>query len=65
MTGANTGVGKSTAQRLAAAGAHVIMACRDEKRCRDAAEDVRRKLTQEGRRASVEGEVVFRREIES
>jgi NAD(P)-dependent dehydrogenase (short-subunit alcohol dehydrogenase family) len=32
MTGANTGIGKSTAVALAALGAHVIMICRDESR---------------------------------
>ena len=40
VTGANTGLGKETARVLAARGAHVVLACRDEERCRDAASEV-------------------------
>eukprot|EP01043_Picozoa_sp_COSAG02_P030220 COSAG02_NODE_1921_length_10371_cov_10.918419_1_plen_197_part_00 len=40
VTGANTGLGKETSRVLASRGCHVVMACRDEDRCRDAASDV-------------------------
>mmetsp|Transcript_206 Transcript_206/g.898 ORF Transcript_206/g.898 Transcript_206/m.898 type:complete len:349 (-) Transcript_206:127-1173(-) len=41
VTGANTGLGKETAGRLAAAGAKVVFACRSEGRAREAIADVR------------------------
>ena len=34
VTGANTGIGRVTAERLAARGAHVVLACRSEERTR-------------------------------
>ena len=37
ITGANTGIGLETAKEVAKAGATVVLACRDEKRGRDAA----------------------------
>ena len=40
VTGANTGLGKETAARLAASGATVVFACRSEQRARKAMEDV-------------------------
>jgi hypothetical protein len=40
VTGANTGLGKETSRVLASRGCHVVMACRDEDRCRAAASDV-------------------------
>ena len=44
VTGANTGVGKRTAVKLALRGAHVIMACRDPSRGSAAAADARAEL---------------------
>ncbi|MEJ2371031.1 MAG: SDR family NAD(P)-dependent oxidoreductase [Gemmatimonadales bacterium] len=43
VTGANSGVGRSTAELLAAAGASVVMVCRTEERGRAALEAVRRR----------------------
>lgn len=40
VTGANTGLGKETAARLAASGARVVFACRSEQRAREAMDDV-------------------------
>eukprot|EP00551_Chaetoceros_affinis_P008350 CAMPEP_0203671360 /NCGR_PEP_ID=MMETSP0090-20130426/7164_1 /ASSEMBLY_ACC=CAM_ASM_001088 /TAXON_ID=426623 /ORGANISM="Chaetoceros affinis, Strain CCMP159" /LENGTH=419 /DNA_ID=CAMNT_0050536419 /DNA_START=90 /DNA_END=1346 /DNA_ORIENTATION=+ len=40
VTGANTGIGKETARQMLDMGATVIMACRSEKRARDAIEDI-------------------------
>jgi len=42
ITGANSGVGLASAVDLAKRGARVLMACRDEQRCKAAAADVRR-----------------------
>jgi NAD(P)-dependent dehydrogenase (short-subunit alcohol dehydrogenase family) len=50
VTGANSGLGYETALELARHGAHVVMACRDERRGTDALERVRAELP----RASVE-----------
>ena len=36
ITGANTGIGFETAKEIAKAGATIILACRDEKRGKDA-----------------------------
>ena len=41
VTGANSGIGRATAQGLAARGAHVVMVCRDRKRGRDARDAIR------------------------
>ena len=41
VTGANSGLGFETARALAGAGAHVVMACRDEGRARAAADAIR------------------------
>jgi NAD(P)-dependent dehydrogenase (short-subunit alcohol dehydrogenase family) len=43
VTGANSGVGRSTAELLAAAGASLVMVCRTEERGRAALEAVRRR----------------------
>ena len=40
VTGANTGIGFETARVLAARGAHVVLACRDETRAREAADRI-------------------------
>ena len=40
VTGANTGLGKETAARLAASGARVVFACRSEQRAREAMDNV-------------------------
>jgi NAD(P)-dependent dehydrogenase (short-subunit alcohol dehydrogenase family) len=40
VTGSNTGIGKETALQLAMRGAHVVMACRDARKC-----EVVRKVT--------------------
>jgi NAD(P)-dependent dehydrogenase (short-subunit alcohol dehydrogenase family) len=42
VTGANSGTGKQATRRLAAAGAHVVMAVRSEDKGRAAAEEIRR-----------------------
>lgn len=44
VTGANSGLGYATTKGLAAAGATVLMACRDEARCATAAERIRRSI---------------------
>ncbi len=41
VTGANTGIGKVTARVLAAAGHHVILACRSRERAQAAIDDIR------------------------
>lgn len=50
ITGANAGVGYFTAEQLARAGAHVVLACRDQERAEAAVAAVRRRV----RGASVE-----------
>ncbi|MEM1023334.1 MAG: SDR family NAD(P)-dependent oxidoreductase [Myxococcota bacterium] len=65
VTGANVGIGLETARGLAAMGARVLMAARDEAKGRAAAEDVRKStggdasmvLLDLARRASIEGAV--------
>ena len=42
VTGANSGVGFEIARNLAKIGASVTMACRNEKRCNEAADSIRR-----------------------
>lgn len=42
VTGANSGTGKEAARRLASAGAHVVMAVRNEEKGHSAAADIRR-----------------------
>ncbi|MGH1526281.1 SDR family NAD(P)-dependent oxidoreductase [Leifsonia sp. L25] len=51
VTGANAGVGYFTAEQLAGAGAHVVLACRDPERAEAAVSAIRRRV----RGASVEG----------
>ena len=42
VTGANTGIGKVTARQLAAAGAHVLLACRSQDRTAAVIDEIRR-----------------------
>lgn len=51
VTGASSGIGLGTARGLAAMGAHVVMACRDVRRCARAAELIRSEVPS----ASLEG----------
>ncbi|KAL6062052.1 Retinol dehydrogenase 13 [Balamuthia mandrillaris] len=44
VTGANTGIGKETALGMAAAGYHVLLACRSKARGEEAAQDIRQAL---------------------
>lgn len=43
ITGANTGIGKATAQELAQRGGRIIMGCRDMEKCEAAAREIRGK----------------------
>lgn len=52
VTGANSGIGKSVTSQLAAKGARIIMACRDEEKTKSAIEDIRKSVK--------EGELVYR-----
>ncbi|MGN7797446.1 SDR family NAD(P)-dependent oxidoreductase [Leifsonia sp. 22587] len=64
ITGANAGVGYFTAEQLARAGAHVVLACRDPERAEAAVSAIRRRVT----RASVEAmplDVTDRRSIDA
>jgi len=47
VTGANTGIGKETTRVLALHHAHVILACRDEKRGKEATEQLSAQLPKE------------------
>jgi len=47
VTGANTGIGKETARVLAKIGAHVIMACRDMEKCKEAAKLIKEEAKSE------------------
>src|SRR3954465_9664000 len=51
VTGANGGLGLETSRALAAAGAHVVMAARNQEKAAEAVEDIRRGLPE----ASLEG----------
>ncbi|WP_374009355.1 SDR family NAD(P)-dependent oxidoreductase [Leifsonia sp. LS-T14] len=64
ITGANAGVGYFTAEQLARAGAHVVLACRDPERAEAAVSAIRRRVP----RSSVEAmplDVSDRRSIDS
>jgi NAD(P)-dependent dehydrogenase (short-subunit alcohol dehydrogenase family) len=64
VTGANAGVGYFTAEQLAGAGAHVVLACRDQERAEAAVSAIRRRV----RGASVDAmplDVTDRRSIDA
>lgn len=50
VTGANSGLGRETARVLVTRGCHVVMACRDEDRCREAAGDIMSMSAEDGER---------------
>ncbi|KAJ1525548.1 hypothetical protein ONE63_010353 [Megalurothrips usitatus] len=57
VTGSNTGIGKETAQDLAARGALVVMAVRDTAKGEIAAADIRRQLAKQGAGKGPAGDV--------
>jgi len=47
ITGANAGIGKETAIKIAKMGAHIVMVCRNEERGRNAQEEIKRESENE------------------
>lgn len=53
VTGANSGIGKATAAAIVKLQGRVIMACRDQTRAEEAAQDIRQETGADGRQVMV------------
>ncbi|GAQ79874.1 NAD(P)-binding Rossmann-fold superfamily protein [Klebsormidium nitens] len=57
VTGGNAGVGKGTAEQLAAQGAHVVIACRSAERAKDAVQELKAKAAAASKKGHTWGPV--------